>query len=96
MLLCTAAVSAGIVVIPALVAPSRRFRRVAILAFTCGAAFALYAASGGSLWGPFFVAVLTGSASLWFVGSKWRAREIAAWPERRMARGKSRCPGGDA
>jgi len=77
MLLCTAVVSAGIVVIPALVAPSRRFR-VAVLAFTCGAAFALYAASGGSLWGPFFVAVLTGSASLWFVGSKWRAREIAA------------------
>ncbi len=71
MLLCTAAVSAGIVVIPACVAPAKRFL-VAALAFGCGALFAMYAASGGYLWGPFVVAGLTGSASLWFAASKWR------------------------
>jgi hypothetical protein len=77
LLLCTALASAGIVLVPALVAPARRFR-VAVLAFGCGAAFALYAASGGSLWGPFFVAGLAGSASLWLAASRWRAREISA------------------
>jgi len=46
-------------------------------AFVCGAVFALYTASGGSLWGPFFVAAFSGAVSLWFVGSRWRAREIA-------------------
>ena len=71
VLLCTAVVSVGVVVIPAYVAPARRFL-VAALAFACGAVFALYAASDGSLWGPFFVAALAGSASLWFAASKWR------------------------
>ena len=71
LLLCTALVSAGIVVILAYVAPARRFL-VAALAFGCGALFGLYAASGGYLWGPFIVAGLTGSASLWFAASKWR------------------------
>ena len=73
----TAMVSAGIVLVPAYVAPARRFL-VAALAFGCGAAFALYAASDGDLWGPLFVAGVTGSASLWFLASKWRIRGIAA------------------
>lgn len=77
ILLCTAIVSAGIVVIPAYVAPAKR-PLVAALAFGCGAVFALYGASGGYLWAPFFVAGLTGSASLWFVASKWRIRGLAA------------------
>jgi hypothetical protein len=77
VLLCTAVVSAGIVVVPALVAPAGRFQ-VAVLAYGCGAVFALYAASGGSLWGPFFVSALSGSASLWLVAAKWRVRGIAA------------------
>ena len=76
MLVCTALVSAGIVVIPALIAPARRFQ-VAAVAFGCGATFAIYAASGGSLWGPFFVSALTGAGSLWLVASKWNARGIA-------------------
>jgi hypothetical protein len=75
--LCTAVVSAGIVLVPAFLAPSYRFQ-VAALAFAGGAAFALYAASGGSLWGPFFVSTLAGSASLWLAASKWRRPRIAA------------------
>jgi hypothetical protein len=77
VLLCTAAVSAGIVVIPTYVAPAKPFL-VAALAFACGAAFALYAVSDGDLWGPFFVAGLTGCASLWFVAWRWRIRGIGA------------------
>jgi hypothetical protein len=76
MLLCTAIVAAGIVIIPAYVAPAQRFL-VAALAYGCGAVFALYAASDGSLWGPFFVAAFTGSASLWFVAARWRIRRAA-------------------
>jgi hypothetical protein len=68
ILLCTAIVSAGIVIIPAYVAPAKRFR-VAALAYGCGAVFALYGASDGDFWGPFFMAGLTGSASLWFIAS---------------------------
>lgn len=79
MILCTAIVSAGIVVIPAYVAPAKRFH-VAALAFGCGAVFALYGASGGDLWGPFFVAGLTGAGSLWFVASKCKIHGIAAEP----------------
>lgn len=75
MLLCTAIVSAAVVVIPALVAPARRFE-VAVLAYGCGAAFALYAASLGYLWRPFFVAALGGSASLWLAAAKWRKRRM--------------------
>ena len=71
VLLCTGAVAAGIVILPALVAPSHRLQ-VACLAFALGAAFALLAASGGSLWGPFTIAALSGSAALWFVASSER------------------------
>lgn len=76
ILLCTAVVSAGIVLIPAFVAPSNRFR-VATFAFACGTVFGLYAASGGSMWGPFFVAASAGSASLWLAASKWRRPRAA-------------------
>lgn len=72
ILLCTAAVSAGIVIVPALVAPAAR-SRVAFFAFACGAVYALYVASGGSMWGPFFVSGLSGSAGLWFIVSKGRS-----------------------
>jgi hypothetical protein len=71
ILLCTAIAAAGIVVVPALVAPSRRFL-VAALAYALGATFAVYAASGGSLWGPFLVAAISGSAALAVASSRWR------------------------
>jgi len=73
VLLCTALASAGVVIVPARVAPGRRFH-VALAAFTVGAVFALYVARGGSLWGPFFAAALAGSAGLWLVASRWSAR----------------------
>jgi hypothetical protein len=71
ILLCTALVSVGIVLVPALVAPAKRLH-VAALAYGCGAAFAIYAASGGSLWGPFAAAALCGSGALWFAAARWR------------------------
>ncbi len=77
VLLCTGLVAAGIVIIPAYIAPGGRFH-VAAIAFGCGAVFALYtAATADDLWLPFVVAGLTGSASLWFVASRWRRRGIA-------------------
>ena len=77
MLTCTALVSAGVVIAPALIAPSHRFE-VAAVAYGCGAAFAIYTARGGGLWAPFFVAALVGSASLWLAASKWKHSRIAA------------------
>src|SRR5262245_23856301 len=54
LLVCTALVAAGVVLVPALVAPAHRFR-VAMIGYGCGATFALYAASGGSMWGALLV-----------------------------------------
>src|SRR5215470_2026939 len=77
ILICTAAVSVGIVMLPALVAPARRFG-VAMVAYGCGAAFAVHIASSGSLWGPVVVSGVSGSAALWLAASRWRKHEIAA------------------
>jgi len=74
ILLCTAVAATGIVVVPALVAPSRRFL-VAALEYAGGAAFAVYAASGGDLWGPFVVAAISGSAALGLAASRWRGAQ---------------------
>jgi len=71
VLLCTAIAAVGIVIVPALVAPSRRLL-VAGLAYACGTAFAVYAASGGQLWGPFFVAGVSGSIAVWLASLRWR------------------------
>ncbi len=71
ILVCTAVAAFGIVIVPALVAPSHRFR-VALASFLGGAAFAVYAAGGGSVWIPFAVAAVTGSGALRLAASKWR------------------------
>lgn len=71
VLVCTAVAAVGIVIVPALVAPTHRLL-VAGLAYGCGALFAVYAASGGTLWGPFFVAAIGGSGALWLASSWWR------------------------
>src|SRR5262245_20284191 len=54
-LTCAAVASAGVVLVPALVAPSRRFA-VAAFTFALGAAAAFYLSRRGPLWGPLAVA----------------------------------------
>jgi len=66
ILLCTGLAAAGIVIIPALVAPAWRVE-VSTFAFACGALFAIYAALDASLWLAFVVAAIAGSISLWGV-----------------------------
>jgi hypothetical protein len=76
-LLCTAIVTAGLVLVPAFVAPTHRFQ-VALQFFLFGGAFAIYAALSGSLWGPFLVSSATGLASLWWARSRWGLGASAA------------------
>ena len=76
ILFCTAVAAVGIVIVPALVAPSHRFH-VALVSFVGGAAFAVYAASGGSVWAPFAVAAVNGAGALRLAASKWRRHPIA-------------------
>ena len=73
MLVCTSIVAFGVVFVPALVAPAHRFR-VALVAFACGAAFAIYMASSGELWHAFVVSAISGSAALWVIAPRFRPR----------------------
>ena len=74
---CTALVAVGVVILPARIAPSRRLP-VAGVAYASGVVFAIYAASGGSLWGPFLVAAPSGSGALWLASSRWRSPAAGA------------------
>jgi hypothetical protein len=71
-----AAAAFAIVVVCALVAPAHRLS-VAVIAFACGAVFAGYAASEGTMWAPFIAAAAGGSAGLVFARSR-RARPDGA------------------
>jgi hypothetical protein len=66
-----ALVSAGVVLVPAWLAPAHRFA-VALSAYLLGACFAIYVAVGGSMWLPFVAAAASGSAALGFAASRWR------------------------
>ncbi|HEX9444301.1 MAG TPA: hypothetical protein VGA73_09280, partial [Candidatus Binatia bacterium] len=72
-IVCTVIVAAGIVVVPALVAPARRFA-VAVVGYIAGAVFALYMLIGGFDWGTFLAAALSGSAAFAFAAAKWQWR----------------------
>ena len=74
---CSAVVAAGLVLLPAWVAPAHRFP-VAILFFVGGAGFALWFAWGGDAWGPFVRAALGGCPALARAASLWRAAAPAA------------------
>ena len=76
MLVCTAMVAFGVVFVPALVAPTHRFR-VALVAFACGAAFAIYVVSSGTLWHAFVVSAVSGSAALWVIASRFEPQQTA-------------------
>jgi len=71
VLVYTALVSAGVVLVPGFLAPSHRFY-VALCAYAVGACFAIYVAALGSMWAPFAVAAVSGSAALWLAASTWR------------------------
>ena len=73
LFVCSVGVAIGIVLVPALVAPTFRWR-VALLAFGCGAAFATYVVLEGFLWLPLLGSVLGGSYALWLAAAKWRVR----------------------
>jgi hypothetical protein len=77
LLICTAAVAAALVIVPALVAPAHQFG-VAVIAYSCGAVVAVYVAFGAFAWGPFVASALSGSAALWLAAAKWRAPRMAA------------------
>lgn len=68
-----AATAFGIVVVCGFVAPANKFT-VALIAFLCGAVFAAFAATEGSMWGPFIAAAAGGSAGLVLAASRWRNR----------------------
>ena len=68
-----AATAFGIVVVCGFLAPANKFT-VALIAFLCGAVFAAFAASEGTMWGPFIAAALGGSAGLVVAASRWRNR----------------------
>jgi hypothetical protein len=71
-------VAIGIVLVPALIAPAFRFH-IAVLAFSTGAAFAVYfTILDHSLWAPFVAAALGGSFGLWLAFVWWKRRGIAA------------------
>jgi hypothetical protein len=72
VLVFTALVAAGVVLVPAVMAPAHRYR-VATIGYGCGAAFALYVASAGSMWRPVLVSAVSGSAALALAAWKWRA-----------------------
>jgi hypothetical protein len=75
VLFYTGMVSAGVVLVPAVLAPSHRFR-VALAAYVYGAAFAVYVLAAGSAWGPFVVAAASGSAALLVAAARWRGRAM--------------------
>jgi hypothetical protein len=68
-----AATAFGIVVVCGFLAPANKFT-VALIAFLCGAVFAAFAASEGTMWGPFISAAVGGSAGLVVAASRWRNR----------------------
>ena len=68
-----AATAFAIVVVCGFVAPANKFT-VALSAFLRGAVFAAFAASEGSMWGPFLAAAAGGSAGLVLAASRWRNR----------------------
>ena len=63
----------GIVVVCGFLAPANKFT-VALIAFSCGAVFAVFAASEGTMWGPFIAAAAGGSVGLVLAASRWRNR----------------------
>ncbi len=71
-IVCALLAAVGIVLVPARIAPSNRFT-VAFVAYLCGAAFAVYVATSGSMWGPFIAAAIGGSAALWFARRTMKA-----------------------
>ena len=68
-----AATAFGIVVVCGFLAPANKFT-VALIAFICGAVFAAFAASEGTMWAPFTAAAVGGSAGLVLASSRWRNR----------------------
>lgn len=68
-----AATAFGIVVVCGFLAPAKKFT-VALIAFMCGAVFAAFAASEGTMWTPFIAAAVGGSAGLVLAASRWRNR----------------------
>jgi hypothetical protein len=79
ILACTVIVAVGLVILPGLIAPAWKFP-VALIAYGCGAAFAIYVAiaSFGSFWKPFIASALSGSAALWMAATRWRKRSRTA------------------
>ena len=82
ILVRSAVVAAGLVLLPAAVAPAHRFV-IATIAFVAGAAFAIYVASGGHAWGPFTAAACAGVLAWHRAAGWWRdgARSIAWGPQ---------------
>ena len=72
-----AATAFGIVVVCGFLAPAHKFT-VALSAFVCGAGFAAFAASEGTMWPPFIAAAVGGSAGLVLAASRWRNRGRAS------------------
>jgi hypothetical protein len=64
VLVYTGLVSAGVILVPAFLAPSHRFY-VALAAYAVGACFAIYVATVGSMWAPFVMSAVSGSVALW-------------------------------
>ncbi len=72
VLVYTGLVSAGVVLVPGFLAPSHRFY-VALSTYAVGACFAIYVAGVGSMWAPFVVSAVSGSAALWLAASTWHS-----------------------
>jgi hypothetical protein len=70
VLVYTGLVSVGVILVPGFLAPSHRFH-VALSAYAIGACFAIYVATVGSMWAPFVVSAVGGSAALWLAASTW-------------------------
>jgi hypothetical protein len=68
---CAGIAAAGVVLIPALVAPGYRIQ-VAAIFFAAGAVFATALAGAGGMWGPLLTAAVTGTAALYAGMTRWR------------------------
>jgi len=70
-MLCAGIAAAGVVVVPALVAPAYRIQ-VATVFFIAGAVFTTALARAGGLWWPFVAAAVNGSLALYACATRWR------------------------